>query len=1329
MTRRSENSTLIPVSSNTRRSSQNNQNIEDNPTNASNDEMIQPSHIDGPSSQITTSNTSEVRNLSAPKYSIPKLLGPSNYDSWISIFTAHCARINLRNAFINEDDPLQHELYAEIMFNVSEDIVSCHLVLASTGYEALKILDEAFGHGTMTTHAMLTTLTTIKASTFKSIDDYILKATSLHSALRKSGTEFSQLQLCSFLLNGLDSNNSDITTFKAIHINSLNNQDLTLPFLIRSMKALNISLSNSSYFAGKSNRTTSLRRPCRHCGGKHFDNTCKSPNSKFKSKAKAPISFMASNNPNSSTKTAWILDSGASFHCTGNFHLLSNPLPSNISLQTVNGSCNVSHRGSCTIITTEGIQIYLSEVYFVPTLGTENLLSTKMIVQNGGTISMKNDCASIELPDKRKIHLQSNGNLFYLKTSPIHSTINSSFAAIATPKTKIKIPTKNISDWHTIFGHRNTKTINQTSSDNTFIISNSNSKTTDCTACILSKTTFPPRHSNPIRSNPKPHEHISCDIKGPYSMHCDNFKYDLKILDHGSDYSSVYLLKQKSDATQYIINYINQLYNNGHNLLFYQSDGALELCGKPISDLAANKGFTIITSTPHCHTDNGKIERLHRTLANSMNAQLIQSNLPPNFWGYSLLTANYTRNLLYSQVSRNIPHKLFWPNVSPRYDNLQPFGCLCYIHFPDSKQIKSPGPKNFPGLFLGYGNDTNDKQFKGHRFLSLSTDDNRIKFSSFISYPSTTSFPGLSPTTFDTTPLNYTHQLSSNSLSSNSNNDVLTPPIKNNLLAGPIESSNILTGKRNRNPVSFQALLASAISFGPLDPKNTREAHASAEAAEWKQAEEIEFNNLKDHKTFRLVPPNSSYNPIGCKMVYKTKFSADGSISKRKCRLVAHGFSQKPGIDFNETYAPTLKSKSLRIILAIAASRSMKTLSMDISSAFLYPPLTKPIAMKQPPGLEIKHKEDWIYLLDYCLYGLRQSSYEFNNLLVTYLKELGFNQLSVCADACVFRKSNGKSLTILLEYVDDFAIFCDRETDLKSIENALLKRFKMTSSPLSWFLGMEITSNLKEIAINQSLYISKLLSTFNLNNMIPAKTPIAKSYALSIDDSESFQDQSKFRSLLGSIIYVATQTRFDIMFAVSRIASKASNPTINDYNALLRVCQYLKHTMNHKLIFFKGQNLILKGYSDSDHAEDKETRKSTTGSIWTICSTPISWFSKRQDLITNSSTESELVAAHFTAHEGIWINRILMELQIKETYAIELYIDNQSTISIIAGSRINQRTKHIDLKYMKIRELFHEGKLLVKHIPTEDNIADIGTKSLNATRIEYLNNLAHLRRE
>jgi len=115
------------------------------------------------------------------------------------------------------------------------------------------------------------------------------------------------------------------------------------------------------------------------------------------------------------------------------------------------------------------------------------------------------------------------------------------------------------------------------------------------------------------------------------------------------------------------------------------------------------------------------------------------------------------------------------------------------------------------------------------------------------------------------------------------------------------------------------------------------------------------------------------------------------------------GFLKNLGLT-NETYAPTLKSKSLRIILAIAASRNMKSLSMDISSAFLYPPLSNPIAMKQPPGLEIKQKEDWIYLLDYCLYGLRQSSHEFNNLLVAYLKEIGFSQLSVCADACVFKK-------------------------------------------------------------------------------------------------------------------------------------------------------------------------------------------------------------------------------------------------------------------------------------------------------------------------------------
>lgn len=1292
----------------------------------------QPPFIDAPSSQNANFNAFKG---STPKYSLTKLTGPNNYDSWISVFMAHLTRLQLRNAATDPQDPQQDILLAEIMFNVADDIISCYLLNATTGYEALQILHEAFGLGVTNTFTILTKLTTIKASKYANLSNYIDSAIQLHSTLKKSGTAFSDFHLCCFLLQGLDFNSPQIQTFKAIHTNSLNEKTLTLPFLIRSLREIQLQqTARVAHFAGRSNQSTSLKRPCRHCGGRHFDNQCTQKNRQFRNSrdnrsSNMPqtkhVSFFASTYLSSANQptSLWLLDTGASHHYCSDPTLLSNVTSTNVDIQTANGPITCQKKGSLNLQTNSGMDITLLDVHVLPGL-TTNLLSSRCLLNVGAALHLNSNNPYIELKNSTKISLQLENGLFYLAPS------TSSYSCF--PALKSTVPTRSLGEWHDVF-HRNTQSIIQTSNSNFFQITKANLPV-QCNDCTAAKATFPTRRSQsiPTPTKPLPHQIISVDIKGPYSTACENFRYDLKILDHGSDYCTIHLLETKSQATNHIINYIKRIHQRGHKILKYFTDGAQELSGKQLQDAAEKYGFEIHQSTPHNHTNNSKVERLHRTLNDTMNAQLSKSNLPPSFWGYSLLTANYHRNLLFSSNSNGIPQFLFDPSFNPRYDHLQPFGRLCFIHFADEKKIPTPGPKAFPALFIGYGNDTPGIQFKGIRYIPISSTDSRIKFSSFITYPKQITFPGLYELT-NSAPLTTS---ASNSLISPlpispvsvSTPIATSPPSIDGALAGPIDTSNILQTKRNRRQPSFSALLASSISFGPLDPKNTREAHASANSEEWKLAEQTELKNLISHGTYTLVPPSSSsaVRPIGCKMVYKTKLNPDGSILKRKCRLVAHGFSQEPGVDYTETYAPTLRSKTFRIFLAIAASRNMQSLSMDVSSAFLYPSLDSPLLMKQPKGLEVAGKEDWLMSLNKCLYGLRQSGHEFNELLVKVLISLNFIQLSSSADECVFFKRSDDILTIILVYVDDLAIFSDSAKEIETLSASLQKHFKMTASKLSWFLGLELLHQEDSIKVNQQLYITKLLENFQLTHILPAATPIETSYLNNTADSPLLPPENNFRSLLGSLLHLATQTRFDIQFAISKIASQAANPSENDYNALIRVCRYLKSTSNYCLSFARDAPLDFVGFSDADFAEDKETRKSTTGSIWTLAGTAVSWFSKQQELVTLSSTEAELVAATFSIKEGLWINRILQELGLNKSDAITLCIDNQSTINIISGSKITQRTKHIDVKYMHARELFKSNRLLVRHVPTEDNLADIGTKPLNGPRLNHLSSLSGL---
>jgi len=205
---------------------------------------------------------------------------------------------------------------------------------------------------------------------------------------------------------------------------------------------------------------------------------------------------------------------------------------------------------------------------------------------------------------------------------------------------------------------------------------------------------------------------------------------------------------------------------------------------------------------------------------------------------------------------------------------------------------------------------------------------------------------------------------------------------------------------------------------------------------------------------------------------------------------------------------------------------------------------------------------------------------------------------------------------------------------------------------------------------------------------------------------------TKYRSLVGNLLYVAISTRPDILYSVSKAAQRSKEPTMEDWMNALKILGYLKKTMNYGLKF--NNKRIINAYSDADYAGDKISRRSTSGYVITIGGTPVSWCSKLQPCVSTSTAEAEYYSLSECAKQCLWQLSFLKELNIN-IKTINIHVDNKATIFMSENQLINQKSKHIDIRYHFIRELILKDKIKLKYVKSMDNVADGFTKYLNRT--------------
>lgn len=493
----------------------------------------------------------------------------------------------------------------------------------------------------------------------------------------------------------------------------------------------------------------------------------------------------------------------------------------------------------------------------------------------------------------------------------------------------------------------------------------------------------------------------------------------------------------------------------------------------------------------------------------------------------------------------------------------------------------------------------------------------------------------------------------------------------------------------------------------------------------WRDAMQEEYSSLQKTGTFEVVdslPPGK--NLVGCTWVLAQKVDIVGKPVRYKARLVAQGFTQRHGIDFQETFSPVIKLAAFRILLAAAIVRGYCVKFMDVKTAYLNGVNEHEIYMTQPDDFKIPGQEGAVLRVIKSLYGLKASGREWYKTLKAALEAHHFHRSSF-EDCAFFNMSTG---VILLVYVDDLVILSPDSSSEAAAIAFLTSTFTMTASPCSSaFLGIALETlpnDQRGYALSQMHYIKTILRRFDLDREKAVKRPIDPNVKLTTAPegySASAEFKHQYLSKIGSLLWVAQVTRPDISFAVGALGRFAANPTKQHDEAANQVFRYLSGTMNHVLVYNVPAKtpcnlaLSLVTFSDADFAGDSNTRKSTTGYLMVLNGMTVDWLSKLQTTVARSTADAEFIALSTAAVRAIGTKNLLNEMFPNSiSTALPLLTDSAAALSNAQELSNHSKLKHLDVKYHAVREKQADGTLSISQIPSAHNKADKLTKPMTA---------------
>jgi histone deacetylase 1/2 len=350
----------------------------------------------------------------------------------------------------------------------------------------------------------------------------------------------------------------------------------------------------------------------------------------------------------------------------------------------------------------------------------------------------------------------------------------------------------------------------------------------------------------------------------------------------------------------------------------------------------------------------------------------------------------------------------------------------------------------------------------------------------------------------------------------------------------------------------------------------------------WVSAMDAEHQALLRNKTWHLVPPQKGKNVIGCKWVYKIKRKADGSIDRYKACLVAKGYKQRCGIDYEDTFSLVVKAATIQIVLFVAMSKGWSLRQLNVQNTFLHGVLEEEVYMHQPLGYVDKKHPGYVCKLDKAIYGLKQALRAWYARLCGKLEKLGFIPSKV--NTSLFYYNKGRHTLFVLVYVDDIIVASSSQEETNALLADLQQEFALKDlGDLHYFLGIEVKRGNSNLILTQERYANDILKRSGMEKCKPIDTPLSSTQKLSVESGDrlGLDDSTRYRSLVGALQYL-TLTRPDISFAVNKVCQFLHAPTTVHWSAMKRILWYIRGTINLGLRIGRSKSMLVSAFSDAD---------------------------------------------------------------------------------------------------------------------------------------------------
>ncbi|CAL8115437.1 unnamed protein product [Prunus armeniaca] len=674
-----------------------------------------------------------------------------------------------------------------------------------------------------------------------------------------------------------------------------------------------------------------------------------------------------------------------------------------------------------------------------------------------------------------------------------------------------------------------------------------------------------------------------------------------------------------------------------------RSDNGGEYINFELSEFLRGQGILHETTCPHTPQQNGVAERKNRHILETARALLLGASVPPRFWPKAVTYAVYVINRMPSWVvGFQTPIQVLTqhtPVVSSNTLLSRVFGCVAYVHIQKIHRSKLD-PCALRCVFVGYSSHQKGYQCyhpeTRHMYVTMDVTFSETEYF-YIAVPSTSDHqgenidgnlswldlrgdvtveqrvePGTEPileesqqATIEKDPI-VEQPCAESSIPSLSSSEVLPNTsslnmpevsIVNDCVTNPSVGTYKLPPRQNRGvpPDRFSPEgkvkypIANYVSCNKLAPErqtlvsNMESIHVPTRVEEalkdlkWAKAMDEEMLALQKNNTWEVMQLPVGKKTVGCRWVFTVKYKVDGTVERYKARLVAKGYTQTYGVDYQETFSPVAKMNTVHVLISLAANMDWPLKQFDVKNAFLHGNLEEEVYMDFPPGYSNGGNT-----------GRRQNK-----------------------------------VTALINYVDDMIITGNDVDEMYKLQGNLAVEFEMKDlGDLKYFLGVEVARLSKGIFLSQRKYVLDLLKETGMLGCKPVETPIVEKHNLCLDPEQELVDKGRYQKLVGRLIYLA-HTRPNIAYVVSVVSQFMHSPSVDHMAAVMRILAYLKSTPGKGVLYRKNGHLRIEGFTDADWAGDVTDRRSTSGYFTFVGGNLVTWRSKKQKVVSQSSAEAE----------------------------------------------------------------------------------------------------------